>query len=210
MATPANRNGQAPYDWANDNNSGMNSTVPPRPQQPPRAPQQPWGPAGNGQQPGQRTTNKTKVGGGFNLNPSLNISVTDKSTPTGNGAGQTISGQGQGAGTPGADFMSNEDIRAFCEHVRKESRNRATERAMDADHLEAVLRTIPDAYGAMSGSRSRARRVARNLKKIAAAEKQIQKYAAMLYGTFEREFEANLRTVGKARPQQPRQPFGWR
>lgn len=161
------------------------------------------------------TTSKTRVGGGFN--PSVNVSFA-KSQQTGSTAGQatgqppTAGGARSGGGTPGADFMSNEDIRKFCEYIRKEARNRATERSMDADHLEAVLRTIPTAEGSLAGSRARARRVSRSLKKIAAAEKAIQKYAAMLYGTFEREFEADLRKVGKARTQQQqrRAPFGWR
>ncbi|RBL85109.1 hypothetical protein DDE05_19345, partial [Streptomyces cavourensis] len=98
--------------------------------------------------------------------------------------------------------MSNEDIRAFCEHHRKQSRNGATELALDADHLETVLRAIRDPNGTIGGSRARARRVTRWLKKAAAAQKAQQKYFAALYATFEREFDSNLRTVGKARSQQ--------
>lgn len=114
-----------------------------------------------------------------------------------------------GSSVPGADFMSDEDIRAFCEYIRKDSRNQATERAMDADHLEAVLRTIPDVHGSRSGSRARARRVSRWLKKIAAADKAKQKYAAMLYGTFTREFETELKRLSPGRPKQQnrRAPF---
>ncbi|MGW0015393.1 plasmid transfer protein TraA [Streptomyces tendae] len=174
--------------------------TPPRPATPPHT--------------GVKNINKTRHTGGFNLNPSLTINAPSGRGNNGSTIGQqpTPAGTPQHKGTPGADFMSNEDVRAFCEHVRKESRNRATERAMDADHLEAVLRTIPDQAGSLSGSRARARRVSRWAKKIAAAEKQIQKYAAALYGTFEREYESNLRTVGKGRMQAPRtrQPFNWR
>ncbi|MCZ1013972.1 plasmid transfer protein TraA [Streptomyces noursei] len=163
------------------------------------------------------TKNVTRNGGGFNpsINPSLTLNIP---SPKGGGGAGSTSAQGvattggsRGGSVPGADFMSNDDIRAFCEHLRKDARNRATERAMDADHLEAVLRTIPDATGNRSGSRARARRVSRWLKKIAAGEKNIQKYAAMVYGTFEREFEAELRTISKGRPKQnQRQPFNWR
>jgi hypothetical protein len=107
--------------------------------------------------------------------------------------------------------MSNEDIRAFCEYLRKQARNRATERAMDADHLEAVLKTIPDLGGSLGGARARARRVSRWMKKIAAAEKNIQKYAASVYATFEREYESDLRKIGKGRTQhRPAAKFGWR
>ncbi|MGW1015602.1 plasmid transfer protein TraA [Streptomyces niveus] len=123
--------------------------------------------------------------------------------------------QGQTAGTggkiPGSEFMSNEEIRAFCEHHRKKCRNGATELAMDADHLEAVLRAIPDTSGSLGGARARSRRVSRWLKKAAAAEKAKQKYFASLYATFEREYESELRKIGKGRTQpKANRPFGWR
>lgn len=115
-----------------------------------------------------------------------------------------------GGHVPGSDFMSNEDIQAYCEFRRKAARNGATELAMDADHLEAVLRTIPDSTGSRTGSRARARRVSRWLKKAAAAEKAQQKYFAAVYATFEREFEAELRTISRGRARQnQRAPFGW-
>lgn len=179
--------------------------VPPRPTTPPAA--------------GTKNVTKTRNGGGFNpsLNPSFSLNVPGPKTGSNGPAAGSTAGQAQapagsrGGGVPGSDFMSNEDIQKFCEHLRKQSRTRATERAMDADHLEAVLRTIPDVTGGLGGSRARARRVTRPLKKIAAAEKVIQKNAALVYATFEREFDSNLRKVGKGRVQ-PTQPsrFGWR
>lgn len=149
-----------------------------------------------------------KTGGGFNpsINPSLNITVAK------GGGGQTAGApaKGGGSGTPGADFMSNEDIQKFSEHIRKSARSRANERAMDAEQLEAVLRAIPDSIGSMAGARMRARRVSKNLKRIARAEQLIAKWAAGLYATFEREYEAELRKVGKGRTKQnTRAPFGW-
>ncbi|MFD3955906.1 MULTISPECIES: plasmid transfer protein TraA [Streptomyces] len=175
-------------------------TAPPRPRNAPT----------NGTHPGSVDNSKTRNGGGFNPKVGLTLNKTVVQ-----GAGTVGATPGTGTGTggkvPGSDFMSNEDIRAFCEYLRKDSRNRATERAMDADHLEAVLRTIPDAAGSLHGSRARARRVSRWLKKVAAAEKAIQKYSAMVYGTFEREYESDLRKVGKGRNQPPRATkFGWR
>lgn len=164
------------------------------------------------QQPSGRTTNKTKVGGGFR--PTLNINVVDKGHPTGNGnaAGRrSAQGGGTSQGTPGGDFTSNEDIRAFAEHVRKQARNRAVERSMDAAQLEARLRNIPGSDGSMSGARARARRVSRYLKLIAAAEKAIAKWATALYSAFEREYEAELIKIGKGRAKaQPTQRFNWR
>ncbi|MYW33607.1 plasmid transfer protein TraA [Streptomyces sp. SID2119] len=174
-------------------------TAPPRPRSAPT----------NADQQGSVNNSKNRTGGGFN--PSIGLAV-NKTVVNGQQPGPgTAPGGGTGGKVPGSDFMSNEDIRAFCEHLRRDARNRATERAMDTDHLEAVLRTIPDASGSLHGSRARARRVSRWLKKVAAAEKAIQKYSAMVYATFEREYESDLRKVGKGRNQPPRATkFGWR
>ncbi|MFF1348488.1 plasmid transfer protein TraA [Streptomyces sp. NPDC058322] len=183
-----------------------------------QAPAQPSGPTGPGR--GARVAGAAGaaaggfVGGlGSSLVPPVTVNIGGGGDQNGNGGGTVgPAGVGKAGGkVPGSDFMSNEDIRAYCEHYRKKARNLATEMAMDADHLEAVLRTIPDTSGSRSGSRARARRVTRWLKKSAAAQKAQQKYFASLYGTFEREFESELRTIGKGRAQpKPRQPFGWR
>lgn len=120
-------------------------------------------------------------------------------------------GSGSAKGAPGGDFMSNEDIRAFCEAGRKDARIRAVNRALDAATLEGRLANIPDQYGSMAGSRSRARRVVRWLKRVAAAEKMIARWYAALYAAFEREYESELMKIGRGRMQGPtRQPFSWR
>lgn len=141
------------------------------------------------------------------VNPTLNINMQG-------GAAQPAAaapGRGGGKGAPGGDFMSNEDIRAFSEFLRKNGRQRAVERVLDAEMLEARLRNIPDAMGSMAGSRARARRVTRHLKRIAQAEKLIAKYASALYSSFEREYEAELMKIGKGRMQQHPSPrFNWR
>ncbi|MER5816817.1 plasmid transfer protein TraA [Streptomyces californicus] len=174
-------------------------TAPPRPRTAPS----------NDVHPGGVNNSTNRTGGAFA--PSLGLSVNKTTVVNGGPGGTRGPGRGAGGKVPGSDFMSNEDIRAFCEYLRKDSRNRATERAMDADHLEAVLRTIPDGSGNLHGARARARRVSRNLRKIAAAEKNIQKYAALVYATFEREYDSNLRTVGKGRNRPPApSKFGWR
>jgi hypothetical protein len=105
---------------------------------------------------------------------------------------------------------TNEDIRAFSDHIRKTARNRAVLRAMDGEQLREVLRHIPDASGSKAGSRARARRVARHLTVIAAAEKLIARHGAALFAAFEREFESELTRIGKgrtAKAQKPQQPF---
>lgn len=151
--------------------------------------------------------NKTRVGGGFNpsINPTLNISVGGG---TAQGSPAAAAAAASAKGTPGGDFMSNEDIHAWSEHIRKEGRRRAVERALDAEHLESVLRHVPDSSGSMAGSLMRARRVTRHLKKIARAEQAIAKAAAQAYAQFQREYEAELRQVGKGRTvQQQRSRF---
>ncbi|HMG61808.1 MAG TPA: plasmid transfer protein TraA [Streptosporangiaceae bacterium] len=159
-----------------------------------------------------KTVNKTRNGGGFNpsVNPTLSINVTKGPKAGATQAGTPVSPGHSGGGTPGASFMSNEDIHKFSEHIRKEGRKRAGERAMDAEQLEQVLRNIPDSAGSMTGARMRARRVSRHLKRIAKAEQLIAKEAAALYSQFEREYEAQLRKISAARPKQTRTQFGWR
>ncbi|MFE7485496.1 plasmid transfer protein TraA [Streptomyces sp. NPDC057552] len=176
-------------------------TAPPRPRKAPT----------NSTHPGGVNNTKTRNGGGFN--PKVGLTL-NKTIVQGAGTVGATPGAGTGSGTggkvPGSDFMSNEDIRAFCEHHRRKSRDGATELALDADHLETVLRAIRDPNGTLGGSRARARRVTRWLKKAAAAQKAQQKYFAALYATFESEFDSNLRTVGKARSQQrPTRTFNW-
>ncbi|MGO4418628.1 hypothetical protein AB4Z54_07665, partial [Streptomyces sp. MCAF7] len=149
------------------------------------------------------------------LVPPLSFSYTKTTVVNGGSSGPAKKG------TPGADFLSNEDIRTFSEHGRKTARDRATTTAMDIDMLEARLRSIPDVTGSMQGARARAKRVVRWGRRIAQAEKLIARWYAALYGAFEREYEAELVRIGRGRAQQPghgrarqaqpvAQPFGWR
>lgn len=152
---------------------------------------------------------KTRVGGSFN--PSLSVSFVKAPAggPTVSSPGSpSASGATASAGTPGAGFHSNEDIHAFAEHLRKQARNRAVERAMDAEQLESTLRHIPSTDGSHAGAWLRARRVSRHAKKIAAAEQAIAKSATALYAQFQQEYESELNKVGKGRPRQnTRTPF---
>lgn len=148
-----------------------------------------------------------------NLVPDLggwlpNLSLSVNKTTVVNGGGQAAADRG----IPGSDFLSNEDIRTFCEWSRKDARNRSTRVAMDVDMLEARLKSIPDVGGSMSGARARAKRVVRWGRRIAQAEKLIAKWYASLYGAFEREYETELVKIGRGRMQEPKrvsQPFRW-
>ena len=68
---------------------------------------------------------------------------------------------------------------------------------------------IPDQNGTMSGALMRARRVSRHLKRAAKARQIEAKAFAQVYAQFGREYEANLRKVGKGRAQQSRRGFAF-
>lgn len=151
----------------------------------------------NGRPPATRNTsvhvNKLNLLGDLPSLPPVSLSF-HRTVVHGN-AGPSAHGKAM----PGSGFSSDEDIRAFSEALRKDARPRAVERALDAETLYSVLRTVPDVSGSLAGSRARARRVSRHLKRIAAAEKLIAKQAAALYATFSREFEAELTKISRGR-----------
>lgn len=119
---------------------------------------------------------------------------------------------GVGKALPGSGFQSDEDIRAFSEALRKQARPRAVERALDAEVLYSQLRQIPDIHGSLHGSRARARRVTKHLKRIASAERLISKQAAALYASFTREFETELKAqISRGRSRGgPSRPAIWK
>lgn len=163
-----------------------------------RIPPPPNYPPTNGVSPGTPMAPKPNINKTFAPNlPSVSMSF-NKTTVVQGGGGGGGSTAGRRA-TPGSGFTSDEDIRAYCESLRKESRPRAVERSLDAEVLESALRQIPDQHGSMGGSRARARRVTRHLKRIAAAEKLIAKQATALWATFTREFEAELAQISSGR-----------
>ena len=151
--------------------------------------------------PPKPPVNKSK-----SLNPSVNNSLNINITKSG-GAPSEKAGSGS---APGSDFMSNEDIRAYCEHRRKTLRQLAIEVVLDAEVLEARLANIPNAYGVMSGSRARARRVVKPMKRGAQALKVAAKAFSGCYSLFEGEFESELMKIGRARSQQQPSRFRWR
>lgn len=164
-----------------------------------RVPPPPNYPPSNGRAaPRNRSTkiavNKVSLGPDVSL-PPLSFSYSKTVVNGTGGAGRS----GAGRAVPGSGFTSDEDIRAFSEALRKEARPRAVERSLDAETLYSVLSSIPDMHGSMSGSRARARRVVRHLKRIAAAEKLIGRQAAALWATFTREYEAELAQVSSGR-----------
>ncbi|WP_405018025.1 sporulation protein SsgA [Kitasatospora sp. NBC_00070] len=127
--------------------------------------------------------------------------------PRGGGAG---GGQGAAGGrthSPLGDpeFFTNADVRAFCEKGRSAFLQLSFELAMAAEVLQAVLKEVPDPDGRPFGSQSRARRVAKHLKKAADDAKDAAANAARTYAAFQKEFDPQLSRV--ARPRQQRRAF---
>lgn len=181
---------------ATSNGSRNGRAVPPRPAHAP----QPT----TSQRPNRTVNNKFDVR--LPDMPSLPpLSLTVSKTVVNNTGGGTASKE-----LPGSGFTSDEDVRAFCEGLRRHHRPRAVLRTLDAETLDAVLRAIPDSSGSLSGSRARARRVTRHLKRIAAAEMVAAKSAAALWAAFTREFDSELQ-LSRGRPPKPRHaPFRWK
>lgn len=189
-----NGNGSGPRPRGNRSWAQWDDVTEPRPAVPPR-PTRPPAPRA-----APSKINNTKVAinkiGLFPDMPSLPpLTFSFHKTVVHGGGG----GHAAGRPMPGSGFTSDEDIRAFSEALRKDARPRAVERALDAETLYSVLRTVPDVDGSLAGSRARARRVSRHLKRIAAAEKLIAKQAAALYAAFTREFEAELTKISRGR-----------
>ncbi|MFJ9697390.1 plasmid transfer protein TraA [Kitasatospora sp. NPDC101183] len=128
------------------------------------------------------------------------------------GIGQP-SGGGRGAGGGAAysplgdpDFFTNEDVRNYCEQGRSALSRVSFDLAMAYELLNAVLKEVPDADGRPFGSLTRARRVARHLKKAADDAKDCAAEIARTYAAFQREYDPEISRVAQPR-RQPRRKF---
>ena len=93
-------------------------------------------------------------------------------SPTGGIGSPAGGGRGSGAGpnySPLGDpeFFTNADVRNYCEQGRSAMSRVSFDLAMAYELLSAVLKEVPDADGRPFGSLTRARRVAKHLKKAA-------------------------------------------
>lgn len=189
--------------WTNGNGGRPAATrVPPPPSRPPTNGRSQ--PAPRGDRNTKISVNKLNLLGDLPSLPPVSLAF-HKTVVHGGGASAP-----SGKALPGSGFTSDEDVRAFSEAIRRQARPRAVERALDAETLESVLRAIPDVTGSLSGSRARARRVSKHLKRIAAAEKLIAKQAAAMYATFCREFEAELTQISRGRARQAPRAAIWK
>lgn len=123
--------------------------------------------------------------------------------------GQQGSGQGHRPHSPLADpeFFNSTDIRNFCENGRSLMQAIGFDIAVAAEVLEAVLKEIPDPEGKPWGSKLRARRVARRMKKTADHMTGAAKNFAATYAAFQAEFAPELQPLRQRQARAPRRTF---
>ncbi|HJD84159.1 plasmid transfer protein TraA [Kitasatospora aureofaciens] len=131
-------------------------------------------------------------------------------SPTGGIGSPAGGGRGSGAGpnySPLGDpeFFTNADVRNYCEQGRSAMSRVSFDLAMAYELLSAVLKEVPDADGRPFGSLTRARRVAKHLKKAADDAKDCAAEIARTYAAFQREYDPEISRVAK--PRQPRRKF---
>ncbi|MCI3276257.1 plasmid transfer protein TraA [Streptomyces cylindrosporus] len=116
------------------------------------------------------------------------------------GPGGGFFSRGAGGGnrpghSPLADpqFFNSTDVRNYCDQARSVFLQLSFELAGAAEVLQAALAQVPDPQGrGRMGSRSRARRVSKKLKKTADDVRDAAKNAVATYAAFQREFEPEL------------------
>ena len=128
-------------------------------------------------------------------------------SPTGGIGSPAGGGRGSGAGpnySPLGDpeFFTNADVRNYCEQGRSAMSRVSFDLAMAYELLSAVLKEVPDADGRPFGSLTRARRVAKHLKKAADDAKDCAAEIARTYAAFQREYDPEISRA--ATPRQPR------
>ncbi|MFJ9693287.1 plasmid transfer protein TraA [Kitasatospora sp. NPDC101183] len=131
--------------------------------------------------------------------------------PAAGGIGQPSGGGHSGGGrsySPLGDpeFFTNADVRNYCEQGRQALSQVSFDLAMAYELLNAVLKEVPDADGRPFGSLTRARRVAKHLKKAADDAKDCAAEIARTYAAFQREYDPEISRVAQPR-RQPRRKF---
>ncbi|MGV9227664.1 plasmid transfer protein TraA [Streptomyces albogriseolus] len=107
---------------------------------------------------------------------------------------------------PAPEFTSPAQVRDYCNTLRAAGVALSIEVAMAAEILQSVLAAVPDPEGRPLGSRLRAAKVARKMRKSADALRDAAKNAAASYATFQQEYQEEINRVRHRarRPQQPR------
>ncbi|MEU5104089.1 plasmid transfer protein TraA [Streptomyces sp. NPDC021354] len=106
---------------------------------------------------------------------------------------------------PAPEFNSPAMVRNYCNTLRAAAVTLSIEVAMGAEIFESVLAAVPDPEGRAFGSRIRARKVARKMRKSADGLRDAAKNAAACYSTFQQEFEEEINRV-RHRARKPQRP----
>ncbi|MFG2130504.1 hypothetical protein ACGFNV_22180 [Streptomyces sp. NPDC048751] len=200
MATPTTPNGQAPYNWADDDEDFASNRLlqdpPPQrtgQQEPPQDPRRDWGHSGNGQsRAGEMAGAAGAAAGGFlgglggSFVPPVTVNIGG-----GNGNGGRGGGNGGGAGASGGaadrhqgdrliyaveriEIRNSKDILALAKAINHLGRELHLILGMRAEEINGVLSTYKGKwYTFGASSRVKARLVSAHLKVSAEAAKAL-------------------------------------
>ncbi|MFF8577064.1 plasmid transfer protein TraA [Streptomyces sp. NPDC015408] len=143
------------------------------------------------------------VGGlGSSFVPPVNVTVNNNK----NGAARGGAGASSSKSLlPAPEFTSPAQVRNYCNTLRAAGVTLSIEVAMAAEILQSVLAAVPDPEGRPLGSRLRAAKVARRMRKSADALRGAAKNAAACYAAFQQEYEEEINRV-RHRARKPQQP----
>jgi hypothetical protein len=132
--------------------------------------------------------------------PNLNVTVNNSK---GGQQGQKAKAQSL---LPPPEFWSPAQTRQYCNSLRAAAVTLSIEVAMGAEILSATLSQVPDPEGKSFGSKIRAAKVARKMRKAAGALQSAAKNAAACYSVYTQEFEQEINAVRHRakRPERPR------
>jgi hypothetical protein len=156
---------------------------------------------------GNKFANAGAAAGGFvgamgsSFVPPVNINI-NRTQNVGTSGGRS---NGANSLLPAPEFSSPAEVRNYCNTLRAAGVTLSIEVAMAAEILESVLAAVPDPEGRAFGSRLRARKVSRKMRKAADDLRDAAKNAAGCYSTFQQTFEEEINRV-RHRARKPQQP----
>ncbi|WP_247706313.1 plasmid transfer protein TraA [Streptomyces liliiviolaceus] len=154
---------------------------------------------------GNKFTNAGAAVGGFvgamggSFVPPVNITVNNNRARGNSGR------RGHETLLPAPDFSSPALIRNYCNTLRAAAVTLSIEVAMGAEILNGVLAAVPDPEGRAFGSRLRAAKVSRKMRRASDDLRHAAKSAAAAYATFQQEYEEEINRV-RHRARKPQAP----
>jgi hypothetical protein len=138
---------------------------------------------------------------GSTIVPPVNVTINNSK-----GGGQQSQKAKAQSLLPPPEFWSPAQTRNYCNSLRAAAVTLSIEVAMGAEILSATLSQVPDPEGKSFGSKIRAAKVARKMRKAASALQSAAKNAAACYSVYTQEFEQEINAVRHRakRPERPR------